>query len=151
MEEKIKKIGEYIQNRRKALNLSIRDLSKISGVSKSLISELEIGNKKSIPKLKTLLSLDKALKSTKYNLCVMADYVNADFAEKNKAIKGNEPTAAWQEKIEKILKEELKLSDLAIKEALKTLKSIKTLDCFDESIMNAGIFKLNKEFSIMKR
>ena len=55
MESTVSKIGKIIKNRRKELNLELKDLQDYSGVNYASISDIENG--KSNPTIKTLEKL----------------------------------------------------------------------------------------------
>lgn len=55
-----KSIGEFISNARKEKNLSMRELAKLSGVSHTEISRIEVGERQ-YPKLKTIKAICRYL------------------------------------------------------------------------------------------
>lgn len=71
--EQLKKFGYTIKNRRQTLKMSIRDLSKSSGVSAALICKLENGQMGNFPKNITIELLSKALKFERGELHKLAD------------------------------------------------------------------------------
>lgn len=71
----LKKIGIIIRDRRQVLGLTNAQLASISGVSPTLISQLETFKRKSIPKVDTLNALSKALKIGDNNLIKIAGYI----------------------------------------------------------------------------
>ena len=71
-QEQLIKFGIAIKNRRQALNLSLRDVEKMSNVSAALITKLENGKMANFPKALTIKQLSNALKFDN-ELFVMAD------------------------------------------------------------------------------
>lgn len=68
----LEKFGITLRKRRQALNLTMRELSELSGVSPALIAKLENGTMPNFPKRITIAQLSKALKF-KGELFVLAD------------------------------------------------------------------------------
>ena len=66
------KFGIALKNRRQALNLSLRDVEKMSNVSAALITKLENGKMANFPKALTIKQLSNALKFDN-ELFVLAD------------------------------------------------------------------------------
>ena len=60
--EQLKKFGITLKSRRQALNLSLRDVEKMSNVSAALITKLENGKMANFPKALTIKQLSNALK-----------------------------------------------------------------------------------------
>ena len=71
-QEQLIKFGIALKNRRQALNLSLRDVEKISNVSAALITKLENGKMANFPKALTIKQLSNALKFDN-ELFVLAD------------------------------------------------------------------------------
>jgi len=63
-----KTIGLNIRNRRKKINISLRELAKQAGVTPSFISQIESG--KACPSLSTLVKISNGLKTTIQNLII---------------------------------------------------------------------------------
>lgn len=61
-QEQLLKFGIALKNRRQALNLSLRDVEKMSNVSAALITKLENGKMANFPKALTIKQLSNALK-----------------------------------------------------------------------------------------
>ncbi len=61
-EIQLKKFGAVIKHRREALDYTIRELARISGLSAALITKLENGKMKNFPKMLTIKHLSVALK-----------------------------------------------------------------------------------------
>lgn len=66
------KFGIVLKSRRQALNLSLRDVEKMSNVSAALITKLENGKMANFPKALTIKQLSNALKFDN-ELFVLAD------------------------------------------------------------------------------
>lgn len=64
--------GNIIKNRRMALNLSLRDVEKLSNISAALITKLENGKMPNFPKAITIKQLSDALRFNN-ELFVIAD------------------------------------------------------------------------------
>ena len=76
------KFGIALKNRRQALNLSLREVEKISNVSAALITKLENGKMANFPKALTIKQLSNALKFDN-ELFVLADiFSDTTFTEK---------------------------------------------------------------------
>ena len=71
-QEQLIKFGIALKNRRQALNLSLRDVEKMSNVSAALITKLENGKMANFPKALTIKQLSNALKFDN-ELFVLAD------------------------------------------------------------------------------
>ena len=71
-QEQLIKFGIALKNRRQALNLSLRDVEKMSNVSAALITKLENGKMVNFPKALTIKQLSSALKFDN-ELFVLAD------------------------------------------------------------------------------
>ena len=74
-QEQLIKFGIALKNRRKALNLSLRDVEKMSNVSAALITKLENGKMANFPKALTIKQLSNALKFDN-ELFVLADILS---------------------------------------------------------------------------
>ena len=61
-QEQLIKFGIALKGRRQALNLSIRDVERMSNVSAALITKLENGKMANFPKALTIKQLSNALK-----------------------------------------------------------------------------------------
>ena len=71
-QQQLIKFGIALKNRRQALNLSLRDVEKMSNVSAALITKLENGKMTNFPKALTIKQLSNALKFDN-ELFVLAD------------------------------------------------------------------------------
>lgn len=81
-QEQLIKFGIALKNRRQALNLSLRDVEKMSNVSAALITKLENGKMANFPKALTIKQLSNALKFDN-ELFVLADiFSDTTFTEK---------------------------------------------------------------------
>ena len=74
-QEQLIKFGIALKSRRQALNLSLRDVEKISNVSAALITKLENGKMANFPKALTIKQLSNALKFDN-ELFVLADILS---------------------------------------------------------------------------
>ena len=74
-QEQLIKFGIALKNRRQALNLSLRDVEKISNISAALITKLENGKMANFPKALTIKQLSDALKFDN-ELFLLADILN---------------------------------------------------------------------------
>ena len=74
-QEQLIKFGIALKNRRQALNLSLRDVEKISNISAALITKLENGKMANFPKALTIKQLSDALKFDN-ELFILADILN---------------------------------------------------------------------------
>ena len=85
-QEQLIKFGIALKSRRQALNLSLRDVEKISNVSAALITKLENGKMANFPKALTIKQLSNALKFDN-ELFVLADILSdPTHIEKNEKI-----------------------------------------------------------------
>lgn len=73
--EQLIKFGIALKSRRQALNLSLRDVEKMSNVSAALITKLENGKMANFPKALTIKQLSNALKFNN-ELFVLADILS---------------------------------------------------------------------------
>lgn len=81
-QEQLIKFGIALKNRRQALNLSLREVERISNVSAALITKLENGKMANFPKALTIKQLSNALKFDN-ELFVLADiFSDTTFTEK---------------------------------------------------------------------
>ena len=74
-QEQLIKFGIALKSRRQALNLSLRDVEKMSNVSAALITKLENGKMANFPKALTIKQLSNALKFDN-ELFVLADILS---------------------------------------------------------------------------
>lgn len=82
-QEQLIKFGIALKNRRQSLNLSLRDVEKMSNVSAALITKLENGKMANFPKALTIKQLSNALKFNK-ELFVLADiFSDPTYTEKS--------------------------------------------------------------------
>lgn len=82
-QEQLIKFGIALKNRRKALNLSLRDVEKMSNISAALITKLENGKMANFPKALTIKQLSKALKFNN-ELFMLADILSdQQYTDKN--------------------------------------------------------------------
>ena len=75
-QEQLIKFGIALKSRRQALNLSLRDVERMSNVSAALITKLENGKMANFPKALTIKQLSNALKFDN-ELFVLADIFSA--------------------------------------------------------------------------
>ena len=61
-QEQLIKFGTVLKSRRQSLNLSLREVEKLSNVSAALITKLENGKMANFPKAITIKQLSDALK-----------------------------------------------------------------------------------------
>ena len=102
--EQLTKLAGVIKRRREALGYSLRDLEKISKVSKSLISKIENIQIISLPKEVTLKLLNDALKFENNELLELANIFF--LTEKNIFA----PTKNWSDKLRELLATETVLN-----------------------------------------
>ena len=82
--EQLIKFGIALKNRRQALNLSLRDVEKMSNISAALITKLENGKMTNFPKALTIKQLSNALKFND-ELFIIADILSdPTYIEKDK-------------------------------------------------------------------
>ena len=82
-QEQLIKFGIALKNRRQALNLSLRDVEKMSNISAALITKLENGKMANFPKALTIKQLSNALNFND-ELFVLADILSeSNYAEKS--------------------------------------------------------------------
>lgn len=74
-QEQLIKFGIALKSRRQALNLSLRDVEKMSNVSAALITKLENGKMANFPKALTIKQLSNALKFNN-ELFILADILS---------------------------------------------------------------------------
>ncbi len=83
-QEQLMKFGIALKNRRQALNLSLRDVEKMSNISAALITKLENGKMANFPKALTIKQLSNALKFND-ELFIIADILSdPTYIEKDK-------------------------------------------------------------------
>lgn len=115
----LKKFGITIKNRRTALNLSVRELSKQSGISAALISKLENGLMQNFPKAITIEHLSKVLKFDENELFILAEIL---FEPPKPPIKGS-----WQESLRILLATSTDLSAKNIEQSIFFIQGLETL------------------------
>lgn len=84
MDQRLFELGEFIRTRREAAQQSIRDLSRIAGISNPYLSQIERGLRK--PSADILQQIAKALQISAETLYVQAGILDSDaerFAEHN--------------------------------------------------------------------
>ncbi len=74
-EEEIKRLGEYIKNKRIIKNISAYQIEKTYGIDRSLWSKLENGKQKSLPKPEFLMQIAKILEINYVELYVVVGYI----------------------------------------------------------------------------
>ena len=77
----LKNIGERIRETRKAQNLTLQDVSKMSGLTTSLLSQIE--NSKANPSITTLLTIAKILNTPLGSLFDLAEETDNPVIRKN--------------------------------------------------------------------
>lgn len=122
----LKKFGIAIKNRRTALNLSVRELSKQSGISAALISKLENGLMQNFPKSITVEHLSKALKFDKNELFVLADILfQPEKTKKNES--------CWQENLRTLLATSTDLNAKNIEQSIFFIQGLELLQKIEEN------------------
>ena len=82
-QEQLIKFGIALKSRRQALNLSLRDVERMSNVSAALITKLENGKMANFPKALTIKQLSNALKFDN-ELFILADiFSDSTYIEKD--------------------------------------------------------------------
>ena len=119
------KFGISIKNRRTALNLSVRELSKISGISAALISKLENGLMQNFPKSITIEHLSKALKFDNQELFLLANIL--------KETKKTPKNTNWQEELRTFLATKTKLNAKNIEQSIFFVQGLETLQKIEEN------------------
>lgn len=122
----LKKFGITIKNRRSALNLSVRELSKQSGISAALISKLENGLMQNFPKSITIEHLSQTLKFDKNELFVLADIL---FEPQKAAEKENR----WQENLRTLLATSTDLNAKNIEQSIFFIQGLEILQKIEEN------------------
>lgn len=122
----LKKFGTVIKNRRTALNLSVRELSKQSGISAALISKLENGLMQNFPKSITIAHLSQTLKFDKNELFTLADIL---FEPKKDVIKENR----WQEDLRTLLATSTDLNAKNIEQSIFFIQGLEILQKIEEN------------------
>ncbi len=97
MDQRLFELGEFIRVRREAAQQSIRDLSRIAGISNPYLSQIERGLRK--PSADILQQIAKALQISAETLYVQAGILDGDaerFSEHNPVVKTDSVEAAIQ-------------------------------------------------------
>jgi transcriptional regulator with XRE-family HTH domain len=97
MDQRLFELGEFIRVRREAAQQSIRDLSRIAGISNPYLSQIERGLRK--PSADILQQIAKALQISAETLYVQAGILDGDaerFSEHNSVVKTDSVEAAIQ-------------------------------------------------------
>ncbi len=97
MDQRLFELGEFIRVRREAAQQSIRDLSRIAGISNPYLSQIERGLRK--PSADILQQIAKALQISAETLYVQAGILDSDaerFSEHNPVVKADSVEAAIQ-------------------------------------------------------
>jgi transcriptional regulator with XRE-family HTH domain len=97
MDQRLFELGEFIRVRREAAQQSIRDLSRIAGISNPYLSQIERGLRK--PSADILQQIAKALQISAETLYVQAGILEGDaerFSEHNSVVKTDSVEAAIQ-------------------------------------------------------
>jgi transcriptional regulator with XRE-family HTH domain len=97
MDQRLFELGEFIRVRREAAQQSIRDLSRIAGISNPYLSQIERGLRK--PSADILQQIAKALQISAETLYVQAGILDGDaerFSEHNPADTAGSVEAAIQ-------------------------------------------------------
>jgi len=124
----LKKFGSVIRHRREALNLSIRELGRISGLSAALITKLENGKMQNFPKPLTIKQLSETLKFEN-ELFELADILTDTSVTSNVA-----KVKSFEEELRELLATRTTLDNENIEQiiyftlGLEKLQKIKALD-----------------------
>jgi transcriptional regulator with XRE-family HTH domain len=97
MDQRLFELGEFIRVHREAAQQSIRDLSRIAGISNPYLSQIERGLRK--PSADILQQIAKALQISAETLYVQAGILDSDaerFSEHNSVVKTDSVEAAIQ-------------------------------------------------------
>ena len=97
MDQRLFELGEFIRLRREAAQQSIRDLSRIAGISNPYLSQIERGLRK--PSADILQQIAKALQISAETLYVQAGILDGDaerFSEHNSVFTAGSVEAAIQ-------------------------------------------------------
>lgn len=115
----LEKFGTVIKQRRIALNLSLRDVEKLSNVSAALITKLENGKMANFPKAITIKQLSNALKFND-ELFVLADIL---FEQKQEKKEGN----SFEEDLRELLATKTTLNSENITQVLYFISGLEKL------------------------
>lgn len=115
----LEKFGTVIKQRRIALNLSLRDVEKLSNVSAALITKLENGKMANFPKAITIKQLSNALKFND-ELFVLADIL---FEQKQEKKGGN----SFEEDLRELLATKTTLNSENITQVLYFISGLEKL------------------------
>ncbi|MDD3237297.1 MAG: helix-turn-helix transcriptional regulator [Candidatus Gastranaerophilales bacterium] len=124
--KRLEDFGSTIKHRRTALDLSIRELAKYSGVSAALISKLENGQMKNFPKTITIDLLSKALKFYNNELFTLADIL----CTPENTVK--DFNINWQESLRALLATSTNLNAKNIEQSIYFIQGLETLQKIDD-------------------
>lgn len=122
--KQLKKFGITIKQRRKALNISVRELADRSGISAALISKLENGLMNNFPKQITIEHLSKSLEFQNNELFILADIL----VEYSKDIEQEE---SFEEKLRKLLATKTNLTPENISQSIYFVKGLELIQKMD--------------------
>ncbi len=117
----LKKFGITIKQRREALNLSIRELARISNISAALITKLENGKTSNFPKALTIKQLSDALRFDNELFFI------ADILFEPKYLAKKEPRKTFEEELRELLATRTELNSENISQIIYFAKGLEKL------------------------
>ena len=118
-EVQLEKFGIILKGRRNALNLTMRQVSELSGISPALIAKLENGTMPNFPKPLTIKQLSNALKF-KDELFRLADILE-QYSEKESSEK------TFEQELRELLATKTKLNPENIEQTLYFISGLEKL------------------------
>ena len=118
-QEQLIKFGTVLKSRRQSLNLSLRDVEKLSNVSAALITKLENGKMANFPKAITIKQLSDALKFEN-ELFLLADIL---FEQKELQV----PEKSVEDELREILATKTSLNTKNINQVLYFISGLEKL------------------------
>ncbi|MEI8390776.1 MAG: helix-turn-helix transcriptional regulator [bacterium] len=115
------KFGHAVKKRREALGYSVRKLEENSGISKTLISQVENCLRESFPKKTTIKLLNDALKFKNNELLILADVLASS---KDESRNKDDQNQNWQEKLQTFLAVNTELNVGNIQKAISFTESL---------------------------
>jgi len=120
----LEKFGMALKNRRHALDLTMREVSELSGISPALIAKLENGTMPNFPKPLTIKQLSNALKFED-ELFVLADILDK-YTEKESSER------TFEQELRELLATKSKLNPQNIEQVLYFISGLEKLQEIDK-------------------
>lgn len=138
MRDRLLNLGLIMKKKREALGKSIRDIEQESGISKTLISQLENGLRDNTPKSSTLKKIEKALL-----------YENSELHKIVGLIEGKDESPihnpGWQDDLRIFLATNLSMSAINIQRSMHYIQGLRLIQEIEEGEIGKQLPELREK------